>query len=832
MNPNARLSMLLRNKTLLFFSTILWFILLVFSNANALEIEMANNGVSSYKIVLPTQPTTIQKTAASELQNYFHQITGAKLPIISEETVGFVDVNNISESPLIIIGPGALSQKALGEVDESTIGYDGIILKSVGKSIVLSGSPKRGPIYSVYEFLEKKLGCRWWTSTESTIPKNNVLSITNDLDIYFTPKLEYRESFYRDCFNGPFAVKLKCNGNSENISEEYGGRHVFQFFVHSSFHLIPPQKYYKEHPDWFSEIDGVRKVGIPAWAGQPKDYKDFEALLSPEQIHSSGTQLCFSNDEMIAEMTQNARETLRKNPHASFLSISQNDWHGFCTCEKCKTIDEMEGSHAGSLLRGVNKIAEALEEEFPNLYVETLAYQYTRKPPLITKPRKNVIIRLCSIECSFAQPLESEVNQSFHNDLIGWSKIAGKLFAWDYATNFSFYLLPFPNYRVLAPNINFYVNHKVVGIFEQGDYQCETGDFVQLRNWVVAKLLWDPSLNPQDLINEFISGYYAPDLVPIYREYFDTLSDAVEKNNYYLGIFKTSVSGWLDTKSLIKATKLQNEALKIAKKLEKEDPQKYMGLVSKVRREQIPLDVVWLHEYNHIRTDCRILGLDFVGPTDPLQATRELCAKFDEFGLTKRREGETLEQFNQYKADLYEKFKGYKESLRTPEICEKIPTNSWIELQDFDISKYKIGEWTFMVSDPNASNGKSIKMPGEINEWATSWNVTQYINNLEPIQKQETTANNPQFHVYGYVRCESSVDHGIAMTAGVYDRETKTSLSYKEVMVSDIKGPQFKLLDLGVITLPETSYIWFAPPKRPNEVDSVYIDRIIIIREK
>ncbi|MBP5621641.1 MAG: DUF4838 domain-containing protein, partial [Thermoguttaceae bacterium] len=388
--------------------------LIAVTNANSVycaDLQLAVNGASDYIIVLPTEATAVQKTAANELQSFFKQVTDAAIPIVTES-----DVKWNKDSKAFVIGPGKLSQQALGDVDESSIGYDGVIIKSVGNSVVLSGAPKRGPLYAVYEFLETKLGCKWWTSTESTIPHIANLKIDNDLDVFYAPKLEYRESYYRDTTSNPsFAVKIKCNGNGENIPEEFGGRHKFQYFVHSSFPLIPPEKYFLDHPDWFSEIDGIRKVGRPGWAGHSQEYKEFAAKLKPEQIHEQGTQLCFSNDEMIAEMVKNAREALRKNPNASFLSIRQNDWQGYCTCEKCRAIDEEDGSHAGSLLRGVNKVAEALEDEFPNLYVETLAYQYTRKPPKVTKPRKNVVVRLCSIECSFAQPLDSEANHTFRD---------------------------------------------------------------------------------------------------------------------------------------------------------------------------------------------------------------------------------------------------------------------------------------------------------------------------------------------------------------------------------------------------------------------------------
>ena len=534
---------------------------------------------------------------------------------------------------------------------------------------------------------------------------------------------------------------------------------------------------------------------------------------------------------MIAEMVKNAREALRKNPEASFLSISQNDWHGYCTCPKCRAIDEEDDSHAGSLLRGVNKVAEALEEEFPNLYVETLAYQYTRKPPKVTRPRKNVVVRLCSIECSFAQPLNSETNKTFRDDLVGWSKIADNLFVWDYATDFALYLLPFPNYRVIAPNLNFYIDHNVVGFFEQGDYQCETGDFVQLRNWVVSKLLWNSKLDPEQLRDEFVQGYYAPELVPIYRDYFNALSDAVEQKDYYLGIYKTTTNGWLDYDTLNKVTRLQRQALEIADQLEKKEPEKHAGLVAKVRREQIPIDLVWLQEYRTAKLESALRGVKFEGPEDPLEAARQLVAKFDEFGLTRYREAEGKGGIGQFKKDLVASFEGYVDgTTNAPEFCQRLPQYSWLEFQEFDWNKSRLGEWTFVVDDPAASNGRAVKMPGFHYEWATSWSLPQSLQYMKPVD--DSSAEKPLYHVYFFARCDASTDEGSAMTAGIYDEAQKKGVQHITIPVSDLKGSEYRLFDLGTTPLATTSYVWFAPPKRPNEVDAVYVDRVIVVRER
>ena len=44
----------------------------------------------------------------------------------------------------------------------------------------------------------------------------------------------------------------------------------------------------------------------------------------------------------------------------------------------------------------VNQVAQAIEAEYPNVIIDTLAYLETIQVPKTARPRKNVAIRLCN----------------------------------------------------------------------------------------------------------------------------------------------------------------------------------------------------------------------------------------------------------------------------------------------------------------------------------------------------------------------------------------------------------------------------------------------------
>ena len=315
------------------------------------------------------------------------------------------------------------------------------------------------------------------------MPRRPSLSV-GSLAIRFKPPFEYREPYWYVAFDDVWAARNKANGTRAGGDALRGGRQVYEGFVHTFYTLIPPGKYFDAHPDWFSEIDGRRTT--------------------------TNAQLCLTNEDMRRELVKNLGERLRANPEATIASVSQNDCFGNCTCPNCRAVDEEEGGPAGSLLRFVNAVAADLEAEFPQVAFDTLAYQYTRKPPRLVRPRPSVIVRLCSIECSFARPLDDPKNKAFFDDLDGWSKIANRLYIWDYTTDFSHYVQPHPNYGVLASNIRLFADRNVRGVFEQGAYQSWGSEMAELRAWVLAKLLWDPRLDGDALREEFLEGYYGP----------------------------------------------------------------------------------------------------------------------------------------------------------------------------------------------------------------------------------------------------------------------------------------------------------------------------------
>ncbi len=455
------------------------------------RIRLADGGRTSYQIVVSADASLSVLHAAEELRNFLGKISGADFVLRTDASP--------RTDREILVGRSSRLDDIAPDIDWSRLGKEGFTLRTVGDTVVIAGSDVRGALYGVYTFLEDYCGCRFFAEEVVKIPRRDVLTIPAIEDDTQIPALEYRESYFNGYSGGDLYARWKTNGHFGNLTEIHGGKMKYCHFVHSFTSLVPPSKYFEEHPEYYSEIDGKRTIG--SWGN---------------------TQLCLTNPEVLAIVIERVRTLLRENPDIAILSVSQDDNQDYCRCEKCRALDEYEGSHAGTLLHFVNVVADAVKDEFPDVAIDTLAYQYTRKPPLHVKPRPNVIIRLCSIECCFSHPLEV-CDDSFKRDIIEWSKIAGRLHIWDYVVNFAHALSPFPNFKVLQPNIKFFIEHSVTGIFEEGyNSPRPYAELNPLRQYILAKLLWNPDYDVETGINEFLTGYYGQAAAEI-RNYFDLI---------------------------------------------------------------------------------------------------------------------------------------------------------------------------------------------------------------------------------------------------------------------------------------------------------------------
>lgn len=522
--------------------------------------QIAENGKARCLIVQQAGATDPEKAAVNELPAALRQITGAEFQITNEPS-------EISERA-IIVGPGAAAAKYFPELKLASFGPEELVMRVKGAKLLLAGGRPRGTLYAVNRFLQEQCGVRWWTAWATNMPGNRTLEIA-ELDVREKPVFEYRSPFWYAGFDPKWKVHNCVNDSFSEIPKEMGGCIKYKGHAHTFYPLVPPEKYFGEHPEWYSLVKGKRST--------------------------NHAQLCLTNPQLRDFTVGRVKEWLRESPDAEIISVTQNDWAGWCECGDCKALDDAEGSHSGTMLAFVNYIAEKIEPDFPNIAVDTFAYQYTRKPPKTIRPRKNVIVRLCSIECNFREPLDHPSNAAFMADIEGWSKICSRLYIWDYVTDFAGYVHPHPNWFVLGANMRLFEKFGVKGVFEEGAYASHGAEMAELRCWLLAQVLWNPNQDDKALIREFLEGYYGkPAADPIYR-YLELMHQASKGVTLRCFLGKEN-QPYLNFATLSQAERLWQQA--------EDDARVDSEKLLRVRIAHLPVRCAFLRSWTRLRDEC------------------------------------------------------------------------------------------------------------------------------------------------------------------------------------------------------------------------------------
>ncbi len=450
------------------------------------SVKLNGTELGEYRIVFSEGGNAMVKYAAEELRDYLHRATGLLLETVSDDE---------PETKHEILVGTTNREDGAALVDRTGLGEEGFVISVNESKLVISGgvNEKRGTLYGVYEFLEKYIGWRFFTADTEVIYPSDSISIQEGLVDRQVPQFEFRDSFWKCYFNADIAAKRRINfAENHGFMEKHGDGFVYAGFVHT--------------------LGDLSETGDGATA-------------TP----------CLSDENIYQTVLKNVKAKLGANPDAKIISISQNDvLDGYCKCAKCSAKDAQAGSHMGSLLSFVNRIARDIAEDYPNVMVDTLAYLYTLKAPSGIVPEDNVIIRFCPMNACRNHALDDpdcSDNVKFMEYLEGWTKITDNIYVWDYTFNHMYPNAPFPELDVYRNNIRMFAEKGVTGYFMQGNMYSNAGEFAELKAYLAAKLLWDPYMSEecyQNLITEFLTAYYGEGWEGI-KEWMDFTQDVTSK---------------------------------------------------------------------------------------------------------------------------------------------------------------------------------------------------------------------------------------------------------------------------------------------------------------
>ncbi len=503
---------------------VLW-VLVVCGNACGEGMIIADGSKSNYRIVVALDASVQVSYAAKELQQYIEEMTGARLPIVTDDNSLVVKE--------IMVGFSRHTSRVHPKLKKESFKPEEFAIKTVGESLIIAGGVPRGTLYGVVSLLTDEWGCRWFSPALKRIPKQQCLSL-GQVNRRYNPPFEYREAYFWSGLDNDWAVHNFQHGQFAKQTVEQGGSagYAHGWFVHTALRLVPPETYLKDHPDYY-------------WS-QPRK------MLG---VGSTPTGLCLINPDVVRITAQTILDNKRDNPDGDkFYSISAGDSNDWCECPGCmeeyKRIGEKHGQVGSesvktypfgvAWLRFVSKVDSILKSvpaaDRPR--VSMLAYGYSPLPP--SKPEKNRDVNVMYAELTACQfhPLDDpkcSSNVDFRAKLKGWLASSGSTYVWLYKVNYdSYWFWVHPNLDTFAEDLRYLRSMRVKGVFEQGNLYVGDrwdGEFHELRAYLLARLLWNPDLDWRSLRKEFCAAYYGEAAGAVMEKYMDDLRECAVKND-------------------------------------------------------------------------------------------------------------------------------------------------------------------------------------------------------------------------------------------------------------------------------------------------------------
>ncbi len=502
-------------------------------------------------VVLPATPTPVETTASEELCHYWEKM-GLPRPRVCHEG----EVLPRGTFP-VHIGWTARTRELTG-LTPSMMQKDEFIVHLSANEAILAGHPTHGTLYAVDHLLEKYCGVRWWSAEEEFVQTRKQLELP-ELRERIRPAFSSRRTDGSQ-FAGNKSAALKVawynihqKTNCKEIPAELGGADdadALCAFSHTAERFVPDEALFRSHRSWYGDDEEF-----------PGSKTEFFALREGRRLGASEGQPCLTNPQVVEMAAANIiRLIARKAPQCRRIWLTQNDNTNYCECPNCQAAVKHLGNRADLNIQFVNQVGERVRHVYPNVELETFAYQYTLTPPQSVRPAPFVHVLVCLIEANAVQPLTHPDNAPLLEALKGWLKCCDKVNVWCYTTNFINYGLIHPVTRTLCADIPLFHRLGVKECFcEDGPEAGQFSWFAVWRGYLTAHLMMNPTLDADLLRRDYFNGYYGPAAAPLMK-LMDLYEQEAADSGRSMTCFQLDTSHWLKPATLEKGEILLRQA--------------------------------------------------------------------------------------------------------------------------------------------------------------------------------------------------------------------------------------------------------------------------------
>ncbi len=336
---------------------------------------VAKGGKPLCSIVLPAKPTNAEERSAGMLKLYLDLVTGGSFEIKHEP----------AEGPAIYLGDTKVGKQL--DLNLPPIRYSaltvtnlhGFLIQTVDtNTLVIRGFQDLGTSYGVVSFLRDCVGVRrYWPSEPGGI--GDVFEAKPTLTL---PRITWRDwPFLTSRYVGfnPKGWELQHENQWPTMAKWYRMGFTLSM-MHNFFSLIPPEKYGQSHPEYFPEVNGVRKVPAGTINWQP----------------------CVSNPEVVEICAGKIIRAFDAAPNRICHALAVNDGGGDCGCANCRAMDAPDAdANTGQLtdryVKFMNAVAEQVAARHPDKLIGFLSYGSVKHAPSTVKLHKNLVPFYCAM---------------------------------------------------------------------------------------------------------------------------------------------------------------------------------------------------------------------------------------------------------------------------------------------------------------------------------------------------------------------------------------------------------------------------------------------------
>ena len=356
------------------------------------------------------------------------------------------------------------------KIDESLAKKDGYRITADTEGLVLAAGNERGLAYGLYAFLEKYLGVHVYSPDTVTVDEGDVMIGGGVLAVY--------EPAFEIIRNPWFPI--------ESLAEKDGGN------TH--------------------DLGSTKTLSLNTIVG------------------SGNIQPCLTDPESLTKAAGVVGTYLRAVSDIDTLSFAPaTDYDLWCTCDSCAAVAAEEGSPAGLYVRFLNQLTEKISADYPALKYELVIRAYLKTAPSVTKISNRITVRFDMDKCHISHPITDASCPdavAFADSMRSWGAAGANIHVKYGLTATKDFIPVFANLGSLRENFRFFAECGVDSIVCDGNIVCPTGEFGELRVYLVSQLLQNPMMSEEEYygyMDSFLEAYYGEGWMHI-REFIDTVT--------------------------------------------------------------------------------------------------------------------------------------------------------------------------------------------------------------------------------------------------------------------------------------------------------------------